>query len=70
MIDSIRLVTDRVLESVFKLRLRRFSGSFKPIFDSNCRGNINPRILPLQFESKIGQNNPENRQRLKLTTLS
>jgi hypothetical protein len=37
----------------------RFSGSFEPIFDPNCRGNINFRILPLQFESKSGQNNPE-----------
>jgi predicted RNA-binding protein with PIN domain len=40
----------------------RFSGSFEPIFDPNCRGNINFRILPLQFESKSGQNYPEKRR--------
>ena len=39
------------LESVFNLSFCRFSGSFEPIFDSNCRDNINLRILPLQFES-------------------
>jgi hypothetical protein len=40
----------------------RFSGSFEPLFDPNCRGNINFRILPLQFGSKGGQNNPEKRR--------
>ena len=33
-------------------------GSFEPIFDSFCEGCINSRILPLQKESKIGQNSP------------
>jgi Co/Zn/Cd efflux system component len=45
-----------------KLMVRRFSGLFWPLFDSNCRGNIRKLILPLQFESKSGQNNPEKRR--------
>jgi phosphoglucomutase/phosphomannomutase len=47
------------------LRFCLFFGSFEPIFNSNCRGYIDYGILPLQFESKIGQNNPENRRTLK-----
>jgi hypothetical protein len=42
----------------------RFWGSFEPIFDSFCGGCINFRIQPPQKESKIGQNNPQNRRSL------
>ena len=38
------------LETVHKLRLRRFSRLFWPLFDSNCRGHIRELIWPLQFE--------------------
>jgi hypothetical protein len=44
--------------------VRRFSGLFWPLFDSNCRGNIRKLILPLQFGSKIGSKEPENRQNI------
>jgi hypothetical protein len=47
-----------------KLMVRRFSGLFWPLFDSNCRGNIRKLILPLQFGSKIGSKEPENRQNI------
>ena len=41
---------EAVSESAVELRLRRFSGLFWPLFDSNCRGHIRKLILPLQFE--------------------
>jgi hypothetical protein len=44
--------------------VRRFSRLFWPLFDSNCRGNIRKLILPLQFGSKIGSKEPENRQNI------
>jgi hypothetical protein len=47
-----------------KLMFCRFSGLFWPLFDSNCRGNIRKLILPLQFGSKIGSKEPENRQNI------
>lgn len=53
-----------------KLRLRRFSGLFWPIFDSKFRGNIRNLILPLSFESKIGSKEPKNRQKLNSQTVS
>ncbi len=53
-----------LLEAVCELSFCRFSGSFEPIFDSKSGGYINFRILPPDFESKIGQNNPENRRSL------
>jgi len=34
------------------------------VFDSFCGGCIKLRILPPQNESKLGQNNPENRRSL------
>ena len=48
-----------------KLRFCRFSGSFEPLFDLNCGGNIDKSILPPQFKLKNGQNNPENRRTLR-----
>ncbi len=53
-----------VLETVHKPCFSRIFGSFEPIFNSNARGNIDIRILPLAFESKIGQNNPEIRRKM------
>ena len=61
---------EEIKEVVAKLRFCRFSGSFEPIFDSNCGGHIDFRILPPQFESKSGQNNPENRRTLNFATTS
>ena len=46
------------------LRFCRFLGSFEPNFDSNCGGYIDNCILPPQFKSKFGQNNPKNRRTL------
>jgi Sulfotransferase domain len=45
----------------FRIILRR-------LFDSFCGGCIKLRILPPQKESKIGQNNPENRRSLQSQT--
>jgi hypothetical protein len=55
-----------LLEGVYKVRVGRFSGSFEPIFDLNLGGNINFRIWPPKFESKIDQNNPKKRPALTL----
>jgi hypothetical protein len=40
------------------------------VFDSFCGGCIKLRILPPQKESKIGQNNPQNRRSLGFNTAS
>ena len=58
------------LEGVAKLRLRRFSGVFWPVFDPNFRGNIRMLILSLKFGSKTGSKEPENRQKLNISAPS
>ncbi len=55
---------DRDLRPLSKLRIRRFSGLFWPIFDSFCGGSIRNLIQSPQKESKIGSKEPENRQNL------
>lgn len=57
-------VLRRVDEPIQVKNFCRFSGSFEQILDSFVRGNINWRIWPLTKESKIGQNNTENRRNL------
>ena len=59
-----------LLEAVCELRLRRFSGLFWPLFDSNLGVIYEMLILPPKFESKIGSKEPENRQKLKSQTAS
>ena len=56
----------RALEGACKARFSRFCGSFEPIFDPNSWGNINIRILPHEFGSKINQNNPQKQRTLAL----
>lgn len=47
-----------------KLSFCRFWGSFEPTFRIFLQGLYRLCILPLQKESKIGQNNPQNRRSL------
>jgi hypothetical protein len=56
--------TSPFIRSLSKLRFCRFSDSFEAIFDLKSGGNIDKSILPPDFKSKIGQNNPEKRRTL------
>jgi hypothetical protein len=76
--NSIEYVTevDCYKRSLSKLRVRRFSGLFWPIFDSFCGGSIRSLIQPPQNESKTWlkrtqkSTEPEFRKRSKECCIS
>jgi hypothetical protein len=60
----------QINEGVAKLRVRRFSGLFWPIFRFFSGGNIRNVDITPEKKRKIGSKEPENRQNLSFATPS